>query len=203
MRLLSQAALNGFRNTLRVRDKLFSLSISGAFAHFGRRTVIQLPVRIVGEGRISLGEGVFVGAACWLQVIGDSTHVSLEIGDGTSIAGNCVVSATDSIRIGKRVTIARGTYIADHSHAYERIDIAIADQGITNIAPIEIGDGAWIAENAVILPGVTIGAGAVVGANSVVTNDIPAHCVAVGTPARVIRRLAERSASDTPYSLPA
>jgi acetyltransferase-like isoleucine patch superfamily enzyme len=201
---VSRGCLFGYRGTTRARDKLFSLAVSHAFARFGRRTVVQLPVRLVGERRIALGSGIFVGAGSWLQTLGDSDEIALEIGDRTSIAGSCVISAVSSIRIGERVTIARGTYIADHAHAYDRPEIPIADQGLANIAAVEIRDGAWIAENAVISPGVTIGAGAVVGANSVVTNDIPAHCLALGTPARVIRRFAQETPTpQTPDPLPA
>jgi acetyltransferase-like isoleucine patch superfamily enzyme len=188
MSLLSRGALGAYRSVTRVRDKLFSLSIGGAFARFGKHTVIQLPVRLHGEGRISLGDGIFIGANSWLQTIGESTGVAITIADGTSIAGNCVISAAESVRIGSRVAIARGTYIADHAHAYEETDIPIADQGIANVAPVEIGDGAWIGENAVVSPGATIGAGAVIAANSVVTGNIPPYSLAIGIPARVVRR---------------
>jgi len=186
--LLARACLDGYRGMVRLRDKVFSVSISGSFAEFGKHTVIQLPVRLVGERRIAFGSGIFVGSGSWLQTIGDGTDVAITIGDGTSIAGSCVISAAESVRIGVRVSIARGTYIADHAHAYDRPEIAIADQGIANIAPVVVGDGAWIGENAIVSPGATIGAGAIIGANSVVTGTIPPHSLAIGIPARVIRK---------------
>jgi acetyltransferase-like isoleucine patch superfamily enzyme len=65
----------------------------------------------------------------------------------------------------------------------------VLDQGIDRIAPVEIGDGAWLGENVVVGPGVRIGRGAVVGANAVVLDDVPDHAVAVGAPARVVHRL--------------
>ena len=188
MKPLSRACLGAYRGFIRVRDKAFSVSISGAFADFGSHTVIQMPVRLAGEARISIGSGIFIGAASWLQAIGDSPDVAITIGDGTSIAGNCVISAASSDRIQQRLAIARGTYMAEHSHAYDQPRVAIADQGIADIAPVEIGDGAWIGENAIVSPGSTIGAGAVIGANSVVTGAIPPHSLAIGIPARVIRR---------------
>ncbi|MGZ6099020.1 MAG: DapH/DapD/GlmU-related protein, partial [Myxococcaceae bacterium] len=61
--------------------------------------------------------------------------------------------------------------------------------GPSRSAPIVIGDGAWIAARVTILPGVTIGAGAIIGAGSVVTRDVSPHTLAVGNPARVVRRL--------------
>ena len=80
-------------------------------------------------------------------------------------------------------------YIADHTHAYEDAGVPVLAQGITGIAPVEIGDGAWLGQNVVITPGVRVGRGAVVGANSVVRDDVPDFAVAVGAPARVVRRL--------------
>lgn len=198
MNLLGRVILNTYRSMTRVRDKMFSVAVGGAFARFGDHTVIQLPVRLHGEGRIAVGSGVFVGGSSWLQTLGDSTAgVAITIGDGTSIAGHCVVSAAESVWIGRRVAIARGTYIADHIHAYDRPDLPIADQGIANIAPVRIEDGAWIGENAIVSPGATIGAGAVIGANSVVTGDIPPHSLAIGIPARVVRRFGPAPAEAT------
>lgn len=172
--------------------------ISGSFASFGSRSVIQPPVRLMGERRIAVGNGVFVGAGSWLQVLkGDGERVALELGDGTSIAGNCVVSAAQSVRVGARVLIARGVYISDHSHAYEDMGRAVLDQGVTQVDPVEVCDGAWLGENVVIGPGVRVGRGAVIGANSVVLDDVPDHCIAVGAPAKVVRRLDSQTQRST------
>ena len=67
----------------------------------------------------------------------------------------------------------------------------VLDQDLTRVAPVEIGDGAWLGQNVVVGPGVRIGRGAVVGSNSVVLKDIPDRCVAAGAPARVLRQLDE------------
>ena len=109
------ACLGFYRLVVRVRAKAFSLAISGAFESFGRRTVIQLPVRLHGERRIALGSDVFIGAGSWLQALGDAR---LEIGDGTSIAGGCILSAASSVRLGRKVLVARNVYVSDHIHAY-------------------------------------------------------------------------------------
>ncbi len=61
-------------------------------------------------------------------------------------------------------------------------------QGLRDVAEVRIGAGAWLGQNVVVMPGVTIGCNAVIGANSVVTSDVPDHSVAVGAPARLIRR---------------
>jgi acetyltransferase-like isoleucine patch superfamily enzyme len=179
-----------YRLTERARGKAFSLLSGGAFASFGARSVLQPPIRLGGESRIAVGDEVFVGAGSWLQVMeGPGEEVALSIGDGTSIAGTCVLSAVSSVRLGRKVLLARNVYVSDHIHAYDDPTAAVLDQGLTRVEPVEIADGAWLGQNVVVCPGVTIGAGAVVGANAVVTADVPARSVAVGAPARVIRHL--------------
>jgi len=177
-----------YRFARRAEAKAFSLASAGSFAHFGSRSVIEPPLRVWGEDRISIGDDVFVGAGSWLQAF-DAESASIEIGDGTSIAGSCVLSAAVSIRIGKRVLLARNVYIADHMHGFDSASFAVLDQGIERRGPVEISDGAWLGQNVVIGPGVRIGSGAVIGANSVVLDDVPDRAVAVGAPARVIRLL--------------
>ena len=186
-RTASQRFLGAYRLWARARSKAFSVLAGRSFAAFGARTVVETPVRIEGEGRMSLGAGVFIGSDCWLHVDGDAEGpVALEIGDGTSIVGHCVLSAVEHVRLGERVLLARGVYISDHSHGRRDADSAVLDQGVSDVAPVDIGDGAWLGENVVVCPGVTIGARAVIGANSVVTKDVPEGAVAVGAPARVV-----------------
>ena len=188
---MGRLSVGSYRLFVRTRAKAFSLASSGAFASFGARSVIEPPVRLVGEARISIGSDVFVGAGSWLQTLeGPDRPGVLEIGDGTSIAGTCVLSAARSVRLGRKVLLARNVYISDHIHAYDNPGRAVLDQGLDRLESVEIEDGAWLGQNVVICPGVTIGRGAVIGANSVVLEDIPDHAVAVGTPAVVVKRFA-------------
>jgi len=194
-RCLGRGFLGVYRLGGRAWGKSFSVLAGGAFADFGTRSVLQPPLRVSGEDRIAVGSDVFVGAGSWLQVLAEAPDgVVIAIGEGTSIAGNCVLSAAVSIRLGEKVLIARGAYISDHTHAYEDPSRAVLEQGIDRVAPVEIGDGAWLGENAVVCPGVRIGRGAVIGANAVVLEDVPDHALAVGVPAKVVRRFAERPA---------
>jgi acetyltransferase-like isoleucine patch superfamily enzyme len=182
-RICGAAFLGLYRLTVRLRSKAFSVGVSGAFASFGRRTVIQLPVRLSGERRIAIGSDVYIGADSWLQALGDGR---LDIGDGSSLAGGCVLSAAGSVRLGKKVLVARNVYVSDHIHAYADPDRAVVEQGLSHLQAVEIGDGAWLGENVVVCPGVTIGRGAVIGANAVVREDVPDHALAVGIPAHVV-----------------
>ena len=195
--MVGRGFLGSYRLVGRLWAKTFSVLGAGAFASFGARTVLQPPTRLSGERRIWIGDDVFVGAGTWLQVVGhEEGDVALTIGSGSGIAGNCVLSAAESVRLGDRVLLARGVYVSDHSHAFEDTSRAVLDQGITRIEPVEVCDGAWLGENVVVCPGVRIGRGAVVGANSVVLNDVPDHCVAVGAPARIVAD----AASDEAYA---
>ena len=182
-----------YRGWIRLRDKAFTLTSRRAFATFGAHSVIQLPVRLGGESHISIGSGVFVGAGSWIQVLTGEAPAGVEpeivIGDGTSIAGLCVLTAACSIRIGQRVLMARNVYVADHGHGFADPANAVLDQGLRQVRPVFIGDGAWLGQNVFVGSGVSIGRGAVVGANSVVLSDVPARSVAVGAPARIIRML--------------
>ena len=152
---------------------------------------MELPVRIVGEKRIAIGDGVFLGAGCCLQALPDSDDqsVALFIGSGTSVAGRCVISAVRSVRLEENVLLARNVYISDHSHRFDQTDLPILSQGIAKIRPVLIKKGAWLGQNVVVCPGVTIGAGSVIGANSVVNQDVPDFSLAAGAPARIIRQI--------------
>jgi acetyltransferase-like isoleucine patch superfamily enzyme len=189
---LGRAVLGANLHGLAAKSKLFSIAASGGFQSFGRRTVLVLPIRIVGADRMSIGSDVYVGAGSCLQTVsGAGDGPTLVIGSGTSIAGTAVLSAAACVRLGERVLLARNVYIADHQHAFDDLDAAVLDQGIARIAPVRIGDGAWLGQNVVVGPGVSIGRGAVIGANSVVLDDVPANAVVVGAPARVVRQLGE------------
>lgn len=182
----------------RAAGKSFSVLMSGSFASFGKRTVLQPPIRLHGQDRVSIGSGVYVGRGAWLQTIESEPGRcgTIVIGDDTSMAGNCTISAAMRVEVGRAVSFARGVYIADHAHAYSDPSLPVLAQGITDIQPVAIGDGAWLGQNVVVLPGVRIGRGAVVSANSVVSSDVPDFSVVAGIPARPIRRFAPSSMSD-------
>jgi acetyltransferase-like isoleucine patch superfamily enzyme len=189
MRVFGKAALEMYRMLTRVRNKVFSIAIGGAFAHYGKNSVVSLPLRISGEDRIWIGSGVFLGSGCWLQTSRESggRAVAIRIGDNASIVGGMVISAVQSVIIEDAVLIARNAYISDHAHSYQDLSKPILAQGVDRVAPVVIKRGAWLGENVVVCPGVTIGRGSVVGANSVVKSDVPDFSIAVGSPARVVK----------------
>ncbi|AFT90103.1 Putative acetyltransferase (plasmid) [Paraburkholderia phenoliruptrix BR3459a] len=158
------------------------------FARFGRGARILRPLRINGSGNMSIGSGVFINNGAWIEAISCfNRDPELEIQPDVYIGNHCHIIVTQSIVIETGVLIADRVYIADYAHGYHDTETPIKHQPLTPRAPVRIGAGAWIGEN-VSLIGCKVGRNSVVGANSVVTADIPDYCIAVGTPAKVIRR---------------
>ncbi|HVS92101.1 MAG TPA: acyltransferase [Mucilaginibacter sp.] len=155
----------------------------------GSRSKIISPLKIDGASNISIGKKVSIGYKTWLASVPHtgSPRCSLVIEDGTYIGNFNHIYATSGIRIGKKVLTADKVYISDNLHSYGDINTAIIDQEIKQIQEVTIGDGSWLGENACII-GANIGKGCVVGANAVVTKNIPDYCVVIGIPARIIKR---------------
>lgn len=107
---------------------------------------------------------------------------NLEIDDYATIADDVICYSMARIRLGKRVVVSQGVRLITGTHDYEGPQFQL----VAN--PIEVGDYAWIAQEAFILPGVNIGEGAVIGARAVVTKDVPAWNVCAGNPCRFIKQ---------------
>lgn len=113
----------------------------------------------------------------------------ITVGDNFVLNGYSRIIAHEHIEIGNNVVIARYVTILDHDHAYKKgADGNIAFDGYVT-APIRIGNNVWMGDKVSILKGVNIGNNVIVGANAVVTKNIPANCIAAGNPARVIKHL--------------
>jgi maltose O-acetyltransferase len=119
----------------------------------------------------------------WLYVGGESARLS--IGEYTFIGRGVEIEISTRVTIGRHGLIAPGVFITDHNHGTS-IDEPIFRQPSVH-STVVIGDDVWIGANAVILPGVNIGDGAVVGAGAVVTSDVPPRSIVGGVPARLIR----------------
>lgn len=152
-------------------------------------------LRLKSGCQLAVGEQSQVLAA----VIFDKENASISIGHRSFVNGTLI--AAESIDIGDDVLISWNVTVVDHdSHAIafsQRSQDAVnwltsqKDWTPVKIAPVKICDKAWIGFNSIILKGITIGEGAVIGAGSVVTKDVPAWTIAAGNPARVIREIAE------------
>lgn len=111
---------------------------------------------------------------------------NITVGSGFYCNFNCVILDVAPVTIGDRVLLGPAVQIYTATHP---LDAAARAGGLEGGSPVRIGDDVWIGGGAIVLPGVTIGDRAVIGAGSVVTKDLPADVVAAGNPARVIRKL--------------
>lgn len=151
------------------------------------------PLTIFNEKYIRIGEDTLIGPGVSLSagmVPGQECITSpvVSIGDRCLIGRGSGIVGHFSITIGNDVWTGHHVYITDQNHGYTDINVPISQQSQPERA-VSIGDGSWIGYGSVVLPGVTIGRHVVVGANSVVTTNLPDYCVAVGAPARVIKKL--------------
>lgn len=120
------------------------------------------------------------------------TGSQLRVGDRSAIGAKFY--CTGPIHIGANVMIGRDVVCQPDNHRFDRLDVPMMDQGHYPPARITIGDDVWIGSRVIILPGVTIGKGAIVGAGSVVTKDVPEYAIVGGNPARIIRNRVEAGA---------
>lgn len=155
----------------------------------GWHSQIVSPLKIDGPESIYVGDKVYIGYRTWLASLPLTGYndCRLVLEDGCSIGHFNHIYATKSIILHKNVLTADKVYISDNLHGYENIDKPIMFQPILQNGTVEIGEGTWLGDNVCVL-GVHIGKHCVIGANSVVTHDIPDYSVAVGVPARVIKQ---------------
>jgi acetyltransferase-like isoleucine patch superfamily enzyme len=138
---------------------------------------------LLREGRLDLGRDVILYEHVHLH---GWPGAVVAIGEGTFFNRNVALVAIDRVEIGVHCLFGPGCFIADHDHDFEDHVSAVDEQGLTSRGPVRVGDHVWCGANVVITSGVKIGERSVIGANSVVTRDIPPYSVAVGAPARVV-----------------
>ena len=146
--------------------------------------VFEPGVLVFHPENIRVGERVYVGHQAILKGYYRS---SMEIGDGTWIGQQCFFHSAGGLRIGRNVGVGPGVRILTSHHTEAGRDTPILHSPLA-FAEVVIEDDADIGVGAVILPGVTIGRGAQIGAGAVVTTDVPPYAVAAGVPARVTRQ---------------
>ena len=156
---------------------------------FGTNSYIIKPLIIAGHKNIAIHDNIIIAHQAWLAAytIKGKQQGLLEIRSGTQVGHFSHICATSEIIIEENVLIADKVYISDHLHGYEDVTSPILCQPLIQKNKVRIGKGSWIGENVCII-GSSIGEQSVIGANAVVTKDIPAYCVAVGSPAKIIKR---------------
>lgn len=161
-----------------------------------RARIIRDGFIIRGKKMVDLGTGLTTGYNCRIEAFlsGDDDKKKIVFGDRVQINDYVHISAIQSVRIGDDVLMASHVYISDNSHGSYKGDNNDTSPEIPPtkrpymVAPVRIGNRVWIGEGVIVMPGVNIGDGAVIGAHSIVNKDIPSNCIAVGSPAKIIKQ---------------
>lgn len=161
--------------------------LNDLFGHIGEKTEVLLPFSCNVGSNIKIGKGSFINAGCTFL---DTD--SIEIGDYTLLATNVTVICADHPVSTRERILPVDDDLEDEDYSYiddkGNFDDSIEYTFLNTKKPVKIGNRSWIGANTIILPGVTIGDNTVIGAGSIVTKDIPSNVIAVGSPARVIRK---------------
>jgi acetyltransferase-like isoleucine patch superfamily enzyme len=162
------------------------------FKQFGKGSVLTKPCMITNPQYIQIEDNVFIRGFSRIEAIDFDGHrkfsPKLIIRKGAHIEQYFHVGACEYVEIGENVLIAGRVYISDHNHCFSEIDKPILAQGIVSGGKVVIEKNAWLGEGCVILPGVTIGENSIIGSNAVVTKDVPPYSIAVGIPAKIIKK---------------
>lgn len=166
------------------------------FRSFGKSSYLGLNTVYEGEQYISIGSHVIMGSdsrlTAWDRYNAQHFTPEIVIGDNCNIGQFAHITAINRIQIGNNVLMGTKVLITDNSHGTftrAELDTAPFDRPLYSKGAVVIDDNVWIGEKSSILPGVHIGMGAIVAANSVVTHDVPAYSVVAGVPAKVIKQL--------------
>lgn len=188
---------------LALRMKLLPLLMGrvGKGVYFGQNVVLRHPHKInIGDNvviddnvvldakgfdndGIIIGNGVFIGRGTILNC----KNGNIILGDCVNMGFNCHIFSASQVKLGKNVLLAANCYLIGGTHKFDRLDIAPIEQERESRG-IELKENTWLGSNVQILDGVNIGHDSVIGTSAVVNSDIPDNSIAVGIPAKVIKR---------------
>lgn len=165
---------------------------------FNKSRLIRFPFDIRNRSFIDLGINLTTGVGCRIEahpLADNKKNKCVVFGKNVEINDYVHIVSSNSVKIGDNVLLASKIFISDTNHGcysgtitgHSSPDIKPNDRLLTT-NPVTIEDNVWIGEFVSILPGVKIGKGSIIGSNSVVTKSIPSNCIAVGSPARVIKK---------------
>lgn len=168
-------------------------------AYFGPRCVVR------GSNRIAFGRKFYAHSDLWLEAVtryrDQQFSPTIKIGENVSLSKGVHVTCVQSIILGNGVLIGSGVYISDHQHGVYKGGTQShpsqppAERLLGGGGDVVIGDNVWIGDNVIILGPVSIGSGAVLAANAVITRDVSSNTIVAGIPAKPIKRFDERLSS--------
>ncbi len=189
---------NMTRRLSHYRDVIYTMWLRNFVGSFGESSSFHYPCRFWGGGskNIHIGNNTTIQAhcilGCWVKYAGETYSSTITIGNDCNIGEHTHITSINKITIGDGLLTGRYVYIGDNSHGGLSIDEASIhpiSRKLVSKGEVIIGNNVWIGDKATILAGVTIGDNVIVGANSVVTNDIPSNTMVAGAPARIIKSL--------------
>jgi acetyltransferase-like isoleucine patch superfamily enzyme len=140
----------------------------------------------LSEGRLEIGAQTLFEPGVWITAPGQAR---IRIGSGSFLNLGVMVASVELVEIGDHCMFANGCFVSDGAHRFDDPDQPVPWQGFTTKGPTRVGDNVWCGANVVITSGVTVGERCVIGANSVVTRDLPPFSIAAGAPATVLRTI--------------
>lgn len=163
------------------------------FKSLGKGTMLASPIRLINAQNIIIGRNSSIMKHCVVETCIDAVgQPLLTIGDNVSLGEYSHITCANRIVIGGNLLTGRFVLITDNGHGRsvaEEADIPPLKRETFSKGQVVIGNNVWIGDKATILPGVTIGDGVIIGANSVVARDVPANSIAVGNPAKVVKTI--------------
>jgi acetyltransferase-like isoleucine patch superfamily enzyme len=153
---------------------------------FARWPIHGNVLEMLQEGRLEVGPHVLFEPDVWIT---GPAPARIRIGGGSFFNLGVMIAATDLVEIGEHCMFANGCFVTDANHRFDDAVRPVPWQGFTSKGPTRIGDNVWCGAHVVVTSGVTIGERCVIGANSVVTTNLPPFSIAAGAPARVVRTI--------------
>ena len=176
-----------------IKRAVVSSRLRNHFQKFRSSSLLATVVNLLSAQHISIGDHSSIMRHCVLETCPNAgLNPQLKIGDNVSLGEYSHITCARKVIIGNGVLTGRFVLITDNSHGSsltEEIAIPPLVRPVHSKGAIIIGDKVWIGDKATILPNVTIGEGAIVAANAVVTKDVPAYAVVAGCPAKVVKMI--------------
>lgn len=170
----------------KVKYSIISIYISVMFPQKGKNIIFKsIPHILYPYLNVEIGNDVILGHNITIQTVKGS---KIKIGNNVTINDNCFITSLFGIEIGSGTSIAENVSIRDFNHIFREKGVSLKEQGLEG-DNIVIGKNCWLCRGCVILPGVTIGDGAVIAANAVVNKDVPSYTVVGGVPAKIIKTI--------------
>lgn len=177
--------------------RLFALLSLSVELDAGRHVVVEFPRKISNPKYIKIGNNVRIGPGSFINAVmlSDGESLKIQIGDGVVATSTLQIHSARSVIISDGVLFGANVFISDFTHEYSTPIKAYSFQGYAKPLPVHLGEGVWVGQNVVILPGVSVGDFSIIGANSVVITSIPPRSIAAGVPAKVLKTWSNETSS--------